>query len=111
MKLRVALLALLALAAAYTGREAMNTLRPRDRDELPMQIYTALVSDENEARFFLKSCGGYVAVYSDAGYRSSPAITRIETAALRSADRAMVNKGIPLGNYTELLTLLEDLGS
>lgn len=111
LRLRAGLLMVLAAAAAYTGAEAYRTLQPPSRDELPMQIYAALAARAEEAQFFLRSCGGYVAVYRDAKYKTEPELTAIETAELRSADRAMLEKGIPVSGRSELLELLEDLGS
>lgn len=111
LRLRIGLLMVLAAAAAYSGAEAFRTLRPTSRDELPMQIYAAFIDREDSAQFFLKSREGHVAVYRDAKYKSEPELTAIETAALRSADRAMLEKGIPVGGKSELLELLEDLGS
>ena len=111
LKIRAAALLVLAAAAGYTASEAMQTLRPRSRDELPAQVYAALASDAEEAEYFLKNCGGYVAVYEDAKYKDPPSLTPIETAILRSADRAMLDRGIPIRGQRELLALLEDLGS
>ena len=38
-------------------------------------------------------------------------VTAIEVSNLRGADRAMLEKGIPVSDKSELLELLEDLGS
>lgn len=111
MKIRAGLLLLLTAAAAYTSAAAFKTLRPKTRDELPMQIYAAISSDPDTAEYFLKSRDGCIAIYSDAKYKSVPEMTRIETAELRSADRAMLDKGIPVADRRELLGLLEDFSS
>lgn len=111
MSIRAGLLSLLAAAAVFTTTAAYRTLRPKSRDELPMQIYAAIASDADTAEYFLKSCDGHVAIYSDAKYKTAPEMTRIETAELRSADRAMLERGIPVADRRELLGLLEDLGS
>ena len=42
---------------------------------------------------------------------SALTVTPIETACLRTADRAMLRGGIPVESEDELLMLLEDLGS
>lgn len=111
MKIRAVVLLVLTALACYTAGEAYRTLLPRTRDQLPMQIYTAFTAEAEQAQYFLKNCGGVVAVYGDAAYKTDPALTSIPTAALRSADRAMLEKGIPVRGRTELLALLEDLGS
>ena len=111
MRIRAALLLVLTAAACYTAGEAYRTLLPRTRDQIPMQIYTAFTAEAEQAQYFLKNCEGYVAVYGDAAYKTAPALTSIATAELRSADRAMLEKGIPVRGRSELLTLLEDLGS
>lgn len=111
LRLRMGLLMVLAAAAAYTGAEAYRTLQPPSRDELPMQIYAGFMDRADNAQFFIRNCEGYVAVYRDAKYKTEPELTAIETAELRSADRAMLEKGIPVSGKSELLELLEDLGS
>ena len=58
-----------------------------------------------------KSCDGFVAVYTASRSRAPESVTAIEVASLRSADRAMIERGIPVADRQELLELLEDLGS
>lgn len=111
LKIRVGLLLLLVCAAAFAVSSAYETLRPASRNELPMQIYSAFIEQADDAQFFLRSCEGYVAVYRDSAFRTEPELTSIETAELRSADRAMLEKGIPVRGRAELLEILEDLGS
>ena len=38
-------------------------------------------------------------------------VTEIEIGSLRSTDKALIQKGIPVTDQRELLSLLEDLGS
>lgn len=111
LKLRIALLVLLATAALYTGGEAYRSLKPSRNSLVPEDIYSSFQARAEDAQFFLKSSGGYVAVYEDERYRSPLTVTGIETSCLRGADRAMLEEGIPVSDRRELLLLLEDLGS
>ncbi len=52
-----------------------------------------------------------MAVYAGARDSEPVTVTGIELDCLRSADRAMVEQGIPVTDRKELLLLLEDLGS
>lgn len=111
LKLRAGLLAILGAAAVYTGTKAVKTLRPTVRDTVPQEIYARYARSEESAQFFLKSCDGFVAVYKGAKGHAPETVTTIEVACLRSADRAMLERGIPVSDRQQLLELLEDLGS
>ena len=50
-------------------------------------------------------------MYENGRRREPISVTGIELKCLRGADRAMVEAGIPVISRTELLQLLEDLGS
>ena len=63
------------------------------------------------AEYFLKNCDGFVAVYRSTKGRAPESVTAIEIAGLRAADRAMLERGIPVSDRQELLELLEDFGS
>ena len=110
LRTRIALLLCLAAAAVYTGGEALKRLEPA-QTALPEEIYSAYAAHEKQAEYFLKNREGYGAV--DTGKRASELsdVTQIEVDGLRTADRALLEKGIPVVSRTELLTLLEDLGS
>lgn len=111
LRLKLALLAVLTAAAVYTGSEAVKSLRPTTRDALPTEIYARYSSQEESAKYFLKNCDGFVAVYAGTKGRSPETVTAIEVASLRGADRAMLERGIPVADRQELLELLEDFGS
>ncbi len=111
IRLKMALLMCLAAAALYTGAEAWRTLRPVQTSDLPVELYARFAARADEAEFYIKESGGYVAVFSGARDREPVTVTGIELDALRSADRAMVEEGIPVIDRKELLLLLEDLGS
>ncbi len=108
-RLRAGVLAVLGAAAVYASLGAVKSLRPTARDVLPTEIYARYAMREENAQFFLKNCDGFVAVYKGAKGRTPESVTAIEIASLRSADRAMLNKGIPVSTRQELLELLEDL--
>ena len=110
LKTRAALLLCLAAAAIYTGGEALKHLEPVQTG-LPEEIYAAYAANEKQAEYFLRAHDGYVAVYTGKRESELSDVTQIEVDGLRTADRAMLEKGIPVLSRTELLTLLEDLGS
>ena len=110
LRTRIALLLCLAAAAVYTGGEALKRLDPA-QTELPEAIYSAYAANEKQAEYFLKNREGYVAVYTGKRASELSDVTQIEVDGLRTADKAMLEKGIPVVSRTELLTLLEDLGS
>ena len=110
LRTRIALLLCLAAAAVYTGGEALKRLEPA-QTELPEEIYSAYAANEKQAEYFLKTREGYVAVYTGKRASELSDVTQIEVDGLRTADKAMLEKGIPVVRRTELLTLLEELGS
>ena len=55
--------------------------------------------------------GDRIAVYEGSHTREPLLVTQIELSELRRADRAMIEAGLPVLSRTELLELLEDLGS
>ena len=110
IKWRAALLSCLAAAAAYTGVKAYRSIAPVT-EEIPEEVYAGLEGREDSAEFFLRPCDGFVAVYSGRREKTPVSVTDIELANLRGADRALLQKGIPVENRRELLRLLEDLGS
>ena len=106
LKVRIALMGCLVAAAAFTAAEAYGSIVPEKAE-----VYARFQGREDEAEYFLRPCQGYVAVYGGQREKEPVSITDIELANLRSADRAMVQKGIPVADQRELLSLLEDLGS
>ena len=110
LKTRIALLLCLAAAAIYTGGEALKSLEPA-QTSLPEEIYASFAANEKQAEYFLKAHDGYVAVYTGKRESELSDMTEIEVNGMRTADKAMLEKGIPVVSRTELLTLLEDLGS
>ena len=110
LKVRIALMGCLVAAAAFTAAEAYGSIVP-EKAAIPEEVYARFQGREDEAEYFLRPCQGYVAVYGGQREKEPVSITDIELANLRSADRAMVQNGIPVADQRELLSLLEDLGS
>ena len=108
---RIAILMLLAAAAAFCGAEAWRSLRLPERADLPHEIYDAYAARAESALYYLRESEGRIAVFESGRSRSPLRVTEIELASLRTADRAMVEAGIPVLSQQELLLLLEDLGS
>ena len=110
IKLRAALLSCRVVAAGYTGVKAYRSIVPAT-EEVPEELYASFAGREDSAAFFLRPCDGFVAVYDGRREKTPVTVTDIELANLRGADRALVQKGIPVEDRRELLRLLEDLGS
>ena len=111
MRIRVALLLLLCAAAAFTGAEALSTMKRTESGSLPEEVYARYAALADTAEFFLRNERGYVAVFNRQKGRSPVTVTAIEVAGLREADAAMLERGIPVADMEQLLALLEDLGS
>lgn len=111
MKIKVAMLVLLATTAMFTAMEAYSSLQPVGSDWPPEEMFTALFGSADEAEYYLKSCDGFVAVYTGVRARSPERVTAIETSGLRGTDKAMLDRGIPVTDRETMLVLLEDLGS
>lgn len=111
LKIRVGLLICLVAAAAMTGYSAYSSIRHSASYAVPEEVYAQFKGCESNAEFYLRSCNGYVAVYSGGRERSPMTITDIEIADLRGADKALLANGIPVSDRMTLLYLLEDLGS
>lgn len=87
---------------------------------LTMAVFTALgfapgrtgePESGRENRYVLGEADGNIAVYSSADPNEPVTVTNIELAGLREADRAEIRAGLIVGTESELLQLLEDLGS
>ena len=111
LKLRVGLLLLLVSAAIFTAARAAESLQPAWQRWIPEEVYENLSRKAGQAEYFLRGKEGYVAVFEGRKDTQPLSITAIELNGLRLADRAMIEKGIPVSDSTALLQLLEDLGS
>lgn len=110
-RIKIGLLVCLAMGAVFTGIEAVRTLRPDTADTVPETVYAQYGEREDSAEFYLRVSGGYVAVFTGRREKEPVTVTAIEVSNLRGADRAMLERGIPVSDKNELLELLEDLGS
>lgn len=111
LRIRIALLLLLSAGAMFAGAEAWSSIQPPDRSPLSADMSARLDYRAASARYYLRPCEGYVAVYGGVKQRSPLSVTAIEVSNLRRTDKAMLERGIPASDRTELLELLEDLGS
>jgi len=111
IRLRMVLLVFLALAATLMTVAAARSLNYEREDFLPEEIYADYSENAERAEYYLGSSEGYVAVFPSAKDKIPLTTTGIEVEGLRSADKAMLEKGIPVTDRQELLKLLEDLGS
>ena len=96
----------LAVAAAWG---AAGTIR-RAEERIPAEVYALYQAKSGRAQYLLREKDGFIAVFRS-GENRPERMTDIETALLRRADRAMLEKGIPAEDLGEVLSLLEDLGS
>ncbi len=111
MKWKVALLLFLMGAAAFTGAEALRSLRRVPGEAFPEEIYAQFARYADSAAYVLREGDEVVAVYPGKSGREAPRSTGIALESLRRADRAMIRQGLPVRSRRELLQLLEDLGS
>lgn len=111
MKLKIALLLCLMGAAAFTGLEALHSLRRSPGPSFPEELYAPFARNAESASFFLRQEEGYVAVFPAGRGKEPLRVTGIPLQSLRRVDRAMIQAGLPVRSRTELLQLLEDLGS
>ena len=108
LKTRIAVLSVLVVAAAGMSVKALSTVKPADPAPQPVQI---AASQPENARYYLRESGGFVAVFAGDNGITPLDVTDIEVTTLTEVDRELMRVGIPAENKTELLCLLEDLGS
>ena len=100
----LAVLSVLCGAAAYkTG----NTETVPEEKVVAAMSYSA----SGETPYCLRDCEGFVAVYRQSDLTEPVTVTDIETLTLNDNDRELLQNGITAENKTELISLLEDLGS
>lgn len=94
---------LCGIAAYKTGN---TEIEPEEKTVAAMS-YSAV----SEVSYCLRDCDGFVAVYKQDDLSEPMTVTDIETVTLNNNDREMLQNGITANNKTELISLLEDLGS
>ena len=102
MKRFISLLLVLIMAAALCACGEMAQSAPA--------ADTASVDMPEDNGYLLRDWQGYIAVFEGRG-DTPTSLTDIETATLNDFDREKLRSGIPARDRTELLSLLEDLGS
>jgi len=110
IRFRAAILLLLGALAAHSAASAVESVRPAWEAALPRELYARFLEQTEEPAYLLRARDGLVAVYEGENRRTPAEITGIDVTLLRRADRAMLEKGIPVRDREELLLLLEDLG-
>ena len=65
----------------------------------------------SEGSFVLGESNGNIAVFANGDMQNPLTVTNIELDQLREADRSMISAGHVAGSESELMQLLEDLGS
>lgn len=65
----------------------------------------------SEGSFVLGELDGNIAVFASGNMQTPITITNIELDQLREADRSLISAGLVAGSESELMQLLEDLGS
>lgn len=103
-RIKVPLLCVFVGAALISSGAAVKSLSTAESTAPPK---AAVTGSDSDAAYWLYDSGGYVAVYSS----SEIEITDIETQTLTDYDRELLKEGIPVKDRTQLLSLLEDLGS
>ena len=111
MRTKAILLAALVITAGVMGTRAISGIRAQaQREETPSGSAYASVQEE-KAEYYLRDCGGYVAVFKGGQPDTPINVTDIETETLNDTDREMLIGGIPADGREELLSLLEDFSS
>jgi len=110
MRIKAAVLLCLLSASAYSVCGAYRSIHRHADAALPEELSARFESD-TEAEYYLRDSGGYIAVFESRRAREPLSVTAIETGVLRDTDRLLLSRGIPVQDLSELLELLEDLGS
>lgn len=106
-------MALMCLAALTATMAISNIIVGRDRrSELAdTEILTASLDETVEAGFYVCIYNGYVAVFENSSDLLPITVTDISYSSLTEVDRDLLMKGMNLEDKTDVLILLEDLGS
>ena len=64
-----------------------------------------------DGKFVLGEMDGNIAVFTSGDLENPITVTNIELDQLREADRSLISAGLVAGSESELMQLLEDLGS
>lgn len=101
--IRIILCAALCAVALTLAVFTLSGFSPsRTRTKLP---------NVSEGSYVLGEVDGNVAVFTGGDMENPVSVTNIELGQLREADRDMISAGLVAGSESELMQLLEDLGS
>ena len=101
--IRIILCAVLCAVALTLAVFTLSGFSPsRARTKLPAV---------SEGSYVLGELDGNIAVFAGGDMETPISVTNIELAQLREADRELISAGLVAGSESELMQLLEDLGS
>lgn len=102
LTIAVVLFAVALLTGRVWGRTAEQPAEP---------LAAAHITDIADAGgYVVKEYNGKIAVFTRDFSEEPAVVTEHETALLRAVDKAMLQKGVPLATYEEVLHLIEDFG-
>ena len=89
----------------------MGYMLGRTGETAERSMETADITDiADSGGFVVKIHNGKIAVFTE-DFQTEPAvITELETALLRNVDRELLEQGVALSTYEEVLHLIEDFG-
>ena len=93
-----------AAAVLLAGYAAVAGIGSGDGGDVPG------LAEAGENKFIIRAHNGRIALFSDS-FASAPAVeTDIDISLLRAYDRELLENGIEVDTYEDVLRLLEDLG-
>ncbi len=105
-----AALAMAVSAAAVSAGERDAQQVQAAGSELPQTAVSAAYAEQKET-YILRLSGNSVAIYLQ-GHEDNPLlVTEISAGSLRESDRELLENGITVSSYDEILRLLEDFNS
>ena len=111
MRVKAVLLAVFIIAAGFMGARAISGISAQAQKEQTPQNTVHASVQEDTAEYYLRDCGGYIAVFRGGEPDTPINVTDIETETLNDTDREKLMGGIPADGREELLSLLEDFSS
>ena len=108
--MRKTILIITAAVAVIFGVSAVVSVTGGSTLPRPHAAVVAAETDSSAAAFTVRAYNGVVAVFSD-GFDEPAFETDIDVSKLRGYDRELLEHGIKIGSYNELLQLLEDFSN
>lgn len=97
---------ILVYALSFGVTAAVMGIAPGEKEVVTADVGASAVNAEPE--YMLKAQNGKVAVFVDG---ELTVMTDISVSGMREADRKLLEQGIVLGTYNDVLCMLEDFGS